>query len=160
MGFLPDLAWPAMVVFLGYVMLGLTGFGSALVIVPLLAWQWPLTHVVALTLLLDLPACMLHGGLNMKQVQWSEIWRMLPGLALGSGMGLWLMHILEPRWPLLMLGLYVLAMGLRQMWGSDSTPRRLAQSSFDFGRWRGRLGGDDVWSGGARADDLVGLAAI
>jgi uncharacterized protein len=125
MGFLPDLAWPAMVVFTGYVMLGLTGFGSALVIVPLLAWQWPLTHVVALTLLLDLPACMLHGGLNLKHVQWSEIWRMLPGLALGSGMGLWLMHILEPRWPLLMLGLYVLAMGLRQMWGPNSTPRKL-----------------------------------
>lgn len=69
MGFLPDLAWPAMVVFVGYVMLGLTGFGSALVIVPLLAWQWPLTYVVALTLLLDLPACVLHGGLNLKHVQ-------------------------------------------------------------------------------------------
>ena len=26
----------------GYTVLGLTGFGSALVIVPLLAWHWPL----------------------------------------------------------------------------------------------------------------------
>lgn len=125
MGFLADLAWPAMVVFVGYVMLGLTGFGSALVIVPLLAWQWPLTYVVALTLLLDLPACVLHGVLNLKHVQWREIWRMFPGLALGSGVGLWLVQILEPRWPLLMLGLYVLAIGLRQMGNPNSPPRKL-----------------------------------
>lgn len=51
---MPDLTWAALVVFGGYVVLGLTGFGSALVIVPLLTWQWPLSHVVALTLLLDL----------------------------------------------------------------------------------------------------------
>ena len=56
---MPDLTWAALVVFGGYVVLGLTGFGSALVIVPLLTWQWPLSHVVALTLLLDLPACLL-----------------------------------------------------------------------------------------------------
>ena len=43
---------PVGVVLLGYTVLGLTGFGSALVIVPLLAWQWPLPEVVALTLLM------------------------------------------------------------------------------------------------------------
>ncbi len=32
---------PMGVVLLGYTVLGLTGFGSALVIVPLLAWHWP-----------------------------------------------------------------------------------------------------------------------
>ena len=37
-----ELAYPAFVVLLGYVVLGITGFGSALVIVPLLAWRWPL----------------------------------------------------------------------------------------------------------------------
>ena len=112
---MPDWTWAAMVVFSGYVVLGLTGFGSALVIVPLLAWQWPLPHVVALTLLLDLPACLLHGALNFRHVRWPEIRRLLPGMLLGSAAGLWLMHVLEPRWPLLMLGLYVCWMGLRQM---------------------------------------------
>ena len=48
------------VVLLGYAVLGLTGFGSALVIVPLLAWRWPLPEVVALTLLMDVPACLLY----------------------------------------------------------------------------------------------------
>lgn len=111
---MPDLLWPALVVFGGYVLLGLTGFGSALVIVPLLAWKWPLLHVVALVLMLDFPACLLHGMMNLKQVRWDEIRLMLPGMAFGSALGLWLVSVLEPRWPLLILGLYVLVMGFRQ----------------------------------------------
>ena len=34
-----EMLYPAAVVLLGYVVLGITGFGSALVIVPLLAWR-------------------------------------------------------------------------------------------------------------------------
>ena len=36
-----ELAWSLPVVALGYLVLGITGFGSALVMVPLLAWRWP-----------------------------------------------------------------------------------------------------------------------
>lgn len=116
--FMSELAWPAAVVFSGYVLLGLTGFGSALVIVPLLTWQWALPHVVALTLLLDLPAGLLHGGLNLRQVRWQEIRIMWPGLVLGSALGLWLVHVLDPHWPLLLLGLNILGVGLKQALGS------------------------------------------
>ena len=78
------------VVLLGYTVLGLTGFGSALVIVPLLAWQWPLPEVVALVLVLDLPASLMHSGLNWRLVQWGELRRLLPGMAAGTLAGLWL----------------------------------------------------------------------
>ncbi|MEG0052037.1 MAG: hypothetical protein RR715_02105 [Comamonas sp.] len=53
------LLYSAAVVLAGYVVLGITGFGSALVIVPLRASHWPLPEVVALTLLLDVPASLL-----------------------------------------------------------------------------------------------------
>lgn len=99
----------------GYTVLGLTGFGSALVIVPLLAWQWPLPDVVALTLMLDLPASLMHGGLNWRQVQWSELRRLLPGMVLGTVTGLWLTHHVHSRWPLLALGVYVAIVGLRAL---------------------------------------------
>ena len=56
---------PMGVVLWGYTVLGLTGFGSALVIVPLLAWNWPLPEVVALTLLMDVPASAFHSGLML-----------------------------------------------------------------------------------------------
>ncbi len=102
-------------VLLGYVVLGLTGFGSALVIVPLLAWKWPLPEVVALTLMLDLPASLMHSGLNWRQVQWPELRRLLPGMVAGTLMGWWLTHHLSSRWPLLALGIYVAAVGLRAL---------------------------------------------
>ena len=107
--------YPLGVVLLGYTVLGLTGFGSALVIVPLLAWQWPLPEVVAMTLLMDVPASAFHSGLNWRQVQWRELRRLLPGLLLGTLLGLWLMQHLQARWPLLVLGLYVAAVGVNAL---------------------------------------------
>ncbi len=110
-----DWSYPLGVALLGYSVLGLTGFGSALVIVPLLAWQWPLPEVVALTLLLDVPASVLHSGLNWRRVQWSELLRLLPGLVLGTLIGLWLTPRLPERWPMLILGLYVAWVGLNAL---------------------------------------------
>ena len=107
--------YPLGVVLLGYTVLGLTGFGSALVIVPLLAWQWPLPEVVAMTLLMDVPASAFHSGLNWRQVQWRELRRLLPGLVAGTLLGLWLMQHLQTRWPLLLLGLYVAGVGVHAL---------------------------------------------
>lgn len=106
---------PMGVVFLGYTVLGLTGFGSALVVVPLLAWNWPLPEVVALTLLMDVPASAFHSGLNWRQVQWRELRRLFPGLVVGTVLGLWLMQHLQARWPLLLLGAYVAVVGLNAL---------------------------------------------
>ena len=63
-----DVALALAAVLVGYVVLGLSGFGSALVIVPLLAWRWPLTLVVPLVLLLDAPAAAWHARRLWAQV--------------------------------------------------------------------------------------------
>ena len=107
--------YPIGVVLLGYTVLGLTGFGSALVVVPLLAWKWPLPAVVALTLLMDVPASAFHSGLNWRQVQWRELRRLLPGMVLGTLAGLWLVQHMNSRWPLLLLGVYVAGVGLNAL---------------------------------------------
>lgn len=110
-----DWLYPAAVLLTGYTVLGVTGFGSALVVVPLLARQWPLPEVVALAILLDVPASMLHGGLNMRQVRWPELSRLVPGLVAGTLVGLWLLGTLDKRWPLFLLGLYVVFVGVRAL---------------------------------------------
>lgn len=112
---MPDITWTFSIVFFGYVILGITGFGSALIIVPLLSWKLPLSEVVILTLLLDLPSCLFHSYLNRTQILWAEIKSMLPGMLVGSASGLWLIQNLEPRLPLMMLGLYVFSMGCMQL---------------------------------------------
>lgn len=123
-----ELLYPASVVLLGYVVLGITGFGSALVIVPLLAWHWPLTEVVALTLLMDVPASLLHGGLNLRQVNFKELRRLLPGMVIGAIVGLWLSYVLSARWPLIVLGCYVAAVGLQAFRPAPTQHRSVAAS--------------------------------
>lgn len=118
--------YPVGVVLLGYTVLGLTGFGSALVIVPLLAMNWSLPEVVALTLLMDVPASALHSWLNASQVQWRELRRLLPGLVMGTAAGLWLSPHMQSRWPLLVLGLYVAAAGLNSLRAKTAAQPALA----------------------------------
>ncbi len=118
----------------GYVVLGITGFGSALVTVPLLAWIWPLPDVVALAILLDVPASMLHTGLNFRQVRWQALVAMLPGMAAGSLAGLWLLGRFDKHWPLFFLGLYVAGVGLRALRQTAS------RGAMNDSRWGFNLG--------------------
>lgn len=107
----------ALAVLLGYVTLGLAGFGSALVIVPLLGWHWPLALVVPLVLMIDVPASLLHAGLNLRQVAWREIPLLVPAMMAGSLLGAALLAWATSAWPLPVLGLYVAAVGLRGLRG-------------------------------------------
>jgi uncharacterized protein len=129
------LAWlfPAGVLLTGYLVLGITGFGSALVTVPLLAWIWPLPEVVMLAILLDVPASMLHGGLNFRQVRWPALVAMLPGMAVGSLAGLWLVGQLDKRWPLFILGLYIAAVGLRALRQTAPPPTAGSRWAYHMG---------------------------
>lgn len=125
--------YPAIVLLAGYVVLGITGFGSALVVVPLLAWKWPLPEVVVLAILLDVPASILHGGLNVRQVRWPAMVAMMPGMAVGSLIGLWLMGQLDKRWPLFILGVYIAVVGLRALRHGMQTQKPVSAAGYHAG---------------------------
>lgn len=103
-------AYSIAVVFFGYVVLGVSGFGSALMIVPLLALQWPLVTVVPLVLLLDIQSSLLLTRLNFGEVRWPELRPLLPGMAVGAAAGVALVPWTTTQpWVLAVLGLYVLS---------------------------------------------------
>lgn len=83
-------AGAAAILLAAYVIRGVTGFGSGLIAVPLLALFLPLKFVVPLILLLDFTASIIIGGLSFKRVRWDEIGVMIPfgivGVALGTSM--------------------------------------------------------------------------
>ncbi|MEN9996044.1 MAG: hypothetical protein RL462_820 [Pseudomonadota bacterium] len=108
------------VVLLGYFVLGTAGFGSALIIVPLLAWNWPLAFVVPLVLLIDVPAAVLHTGLNFRQVMWRELPPLLPSVFVGALTGIGLIHWTHGEWLLLLFGGYVIFIGWRGLQGASS----------------------------------------
>lgn len=125
-----DWIYPASVLLTAYMVMGITGFGSALVAVPLLAWIWPLPEVVVLAILLDVPASALHGGLNYRQVRWPAIAAMLPGMAVGTFIGLWLLGQLDKRWPLFILGVYIVIVGVRAL--RQAAPPSAAKSRLGY----------------------------
>jgi uncharacterized protein len=124
LNFALDYALPALAVFAGYCVLGVAGFGSALLIVPVLAWQWPLSMVVPLILLIEIPAIFLHTGLNFRAVAWSELPPLLPSVLVGALAGFLLMRISNANWLLIVLGIYIAFVAVKGLQGGASaTPR-------------------------------------
>ncbi len=103
------------ILLLAYFIRGVSGFGSGLVAVPLLALFLPLQFVVPFILLTDFTASLVLGGSNRKLVNWDEIKPLAPGSIIGILLGATLLLHL-PREPLLLtLGLFVLAFAVRSL---------------------------------------------
>jgi uncharacterized protein len=73
-----QLASAAIILLAAYFIRGITGFGSGLISVPLLALFLPLQFVVPLVLLLDFVASIVIGGVNFQRVRWNEIGILVP----------------------------------------------------------------------------------
>lgn len=107
---------PILGIILGaYFIRGITGFGSGLLSVPLLALIIPLQTVVPLILVLDLSASLLMTRNARADVKWQEIIPLLPTSLIGIVIGVSLLVSL-PREPLLTgLALFVILFGLRYL---------------------------------------------
>lgn len=109
------IAASAAIILFAYFVRGISGFGSGLISVPLLAHFWPLTLVVPLILVTDFAASVALGRATRGDIRWDEIRTLIPASAVGIVVGAALLINL-PREPLLVaLGLFVLAFGVRSV---------------------------------------------
>lgn len=105
----------ALILLIAYFIRGVSGFGSGLIAVPLLAHFLPLTFVVPLILVADFSASILLGLHVRRHARWDEIRPLLPFGFIGVVAGTTLL-INVPRTPLLItLGLLVLIFGVRSV---------------------------------------------
>lgn len=100
-----------------YFIRGITGFGSGLISVPLLALSFPLTFAIPLILALDFTASMTIGGINRKQTEWKEIKLLLPAGLIGGVVGIVALLKLPPTPILLALGAFTMFFGFRNVFG-------------------------------------------
>jgi uncharacterized membrane protein YfcA len=108
-----DLPWTTLVavgliVTLGYTVYGITGFGSSMVAVPLLAHFLPLRFAVPMMLVFDLFAGVLLGLKSRGHLDRRELLRLLPFLVAGMVVGATLLARAPERWLLMLLGAFVL----------------------------------------------------
>jgi uncharacterized protein len=95
------------IAFLGALIFGITGFGSALVTIPLATHLVPLQFALALFAVVDL-CCALSVGLeNPKNAVRSEWTRLVPMILVGTVLGVTLLVNLPRATGMLLLGLFV-----------------------------------------------------
>ena len=108
-----DLVYAIAVLLLAYFVRGISGFGSGLIAVPLLALRFPLPQVVPFMLLADFSASAMIGGIHFQHVARGEIKRLLPGSLAGVALGTTLLVSLPANALLFTLAAFILVFALR-----------------------------------------------
>lgn len=105
------LVTPLVVVF-AYTVFGISGFGSTVISVPLLAHFLPITYLVPLMVLLDMSAALVIGGKGREHVDRSELKRLIPVMFVGFVIGVTVLVKVEQDLLRLALGVFALAVGV------------------------------------------------
>ena len=107
-----DAAILAAIAFAGALVFGITGFGAALVTIPLATHLVSLKFALALFVLADLAAALSIGLENPKKAVRAEWTRLVPMILVGTALGVTLLVNLPRETGMLLLGLFVLAAGI------------------------------------------------
>jgi uncharacterized protein len=107
-----EIATLAGIAILGSIVFGLTGFGAALVTIPLATHLVPLHFALALFVVMDLANAFRIGFENPKHAVRYEWTRMVPTILLGTAVGATLLLQLPRQAATLALGVFVLAFAL------------------------------------------------
>jgi uncharacterized membrane protein YfcA len=104
-----------LVIILSYTVFGLSGFGSTVISVPILAHWLPISFLVPLMVLLDMSSAAMIGGRDRRHVAVPELKRIIPFMFLGFVVGATALvkvpdHYLRPA-----LGVFTMAIGLNSI---------------------------------------------
>ena len=96
------------VIFIAYGVKGLSGFGSGLIAIPLLAFIFPLTFIVPVLGLLSYSGTVMQSLQLRKQVVWRDMLPVIPFSILGITIAIWLLVNLDADRLVMALGIFVL----------------------------------------------------
>lgn len=105
------LIFAPLIVFGAYVVFGISGFGSTLIAIPLLAHLFPLKFAVPFFVILDCVGAFNMGLRLRADVMRRELLLLIPFMALGILGGVWLLVRMHPELLLGSLGVFVLFFG-------------------------------------------------
>ena len=115
-----------LVIFVAYLVFGITGFGASPITIPVLVHLLPLAFVLPLAALLDLGSALALGFHTRRQADSREIVTLVPFTLLGLTLGVTLLLRLPRDATLLALGLFVCAYAVNVMLRRE-TRRRLSR---------------------------------
>ncbi len=116
----------ALVIFVGYLIFGVTGFGASPITIPVLVHVLPITFVLPLAALLDLSSGLALGFHTRRQADTRELLMLVPFTLAGLTLGLTLLIRLPRDTTLLALGVFVCVYALYVVLRRETT-RRLSR---------------------------------
>lgn len=96
------------VIFLAYIIKGLSGFGSGLIAIPLLAFIFPITFIVPVLGLLNYSGTLMQSYHLRKQVVWADMLPLIPFSLGGIAIAIWLLVNVDEKLLVRILGGFVL----------------------------------------------------
>lgn len=97
-----------LIIFVAHIIKGLSGFGSGLVAIPLLAFFLPITFVVPVLGLLSYSGTIMQSFSLRRHVCWKIILPLIPFSFLGIFIAVWMLSTVDARILVFCLGLFVL----------------------------------------------------
>lgn len=101
-----------LVVVVAYTVFGLSGFGSTVIAVPILAHFLPISYLVPLMAVLDMASAAFIGTTNRQHVAKDEIKRILPVMAVGFVIGFTLLVGVPDKYLRAALGVFAIGVGI------------------------------------------------
>jgi uncharacterized membrane protein YfcA len=101
-----------LIVIVGYTVFGLSGFGSTVITVPVLAHFLPVAYLVPMMALLDLVSSAIIGRANRKQVSAAELKRLVPFMFAGFVVGVTLLRGVPDHYLRVALGVFAAGVGI------------------------------------------------
>jgi len=102
-----ELALSIIIIFIAYMVKGLSGFGSGLVAIPLLAFVLPLPFIVPVLGLLSYSGTVVQGISFRKDAVWRDILPLLPFSLAGITIALWLLINVDVTVLTFILGVFI-----------------------------------------------------
>jgi len=96
------------ILIVAYTFRGITGFGSGLISIPLLALFLPLTFIVPLISILDISASIIHVINTRQHIDWKVIFRALPYSVFGVMAGLYIIHSTDTQILVRAMGFFII----------------------------------------------------
>jgi uncharacterized protein len=115
-----DLVLVMCILMSAYFIRGITGFGSGLIAVPMLALSQPLQFAIPLVLALDFTASVVLGSTNNTKANWGEIKILLPAGMVGACIGAFALLNLPTQPVLVALGAFTMFFGFRNIFGMQA----------------------------------------
>ena len=110
------------IIFVAYVVKGLSGFGAGLVAIPFLALLFPLKFIVPVFGLLSYGGTVMQSLQLRKQVVWRDLLPLIPFSLAGISIATWLLVNVDANLLTLALGIFVLAYSVYSLLSLHTTP--------------------------------------